>query len=122
MIAIHNKYASGCFIQGPRVRIDVPSYLHLHLSSILQLEAVEQLQHFPRRRTHVDLERCNGEEDKRTCLNNADTFKGWYRLTQSVGLHPRGGVDGVAEEAVARHLDADHPGAAGACRVRKEKK
>ena len=52
-------------------------------------------------------------------VNIVDPFKGWDRLTQSVGLHPRGGVDGVAEEAVARHLDADHPGAAGACRGKK---
>lgn len=34
---------------------------------------------------------------------------------QPVGLHPGGGVDGVPEETVARHLDPHHAGAAGAC-------
>ena len=53
-------------------------------------------------------------------MHNADIFKWVDRLTQSVGLHPRGGVDGVAEEAVTRHLDADHPGAAGAYPAKKE--
>ena len=32
---------------------------------------------------------------------------------QAVALHPAGGVDGVAEQAVAGHLHTNHPGTAG---------
>lgn len=36
------------------------------------------------------------------------------KLTFAGGFHPAGGVDGVAEEAVARHLGADDAGDDGA--------